>query len=190
MVEGTAPLLTDDDEQAIGRIVSIAGSQIVVVLEDQHGEEVDPPQIGSVVRMRSPDSIVFGLVTGLNIPIPAMAAGEAEMKIIEVELLGEAIGQPSGETAPFLRGVSVYPGLGKPVFAASADNLRTVYARPDITCVPVGTVHKDRDVPAYLSVDDLLGRHFAMLGSTGTGKSCVVALILRRIHVQGGWTNY
>ncbi len=195
MSQDPGPAPTGDADLVIGRIVSIAGSQIIVVLEDQPGESAPspspppPPQVGSVVRMRARDSVVFGLVTGLNIPIPAMAAGEAEMKIIEVELLGEvvageAITEDGGAPSPFLRGVSVYPGLGEPVYAASAENLRTVYARPSITCVPVGTVHNDRNVPAYLSVDDLLGRHFAVLGSTGTGKSCVVALILRRILTQ------
>ena len=30
-------------------------------------------------------------------------------------------------------------------------------------------------------VDELLGKHFAILGTTGTGKSCTTALILRSI---------
>ena len=37
------------------------------------------------------------------------------------------------------------------------------------------------DLPAYLATDELLGKHFAVLGSTGAGKSCSVALILRSI---------
>ena len=183
-VEPQEPTQADDEPPVLGRIVSIAGSQIIVVLEEDPTGAVAPPQVGGVVRMRSPDSEVFGLVTGLNIPIPAMNPGETEMKIIEVELLGEVVTDAAGGAAPFLRGVSVYPGLGEPVYAADAASLRAVYARPNITCVPVGTVHGDRNVPAYLSVDDLLGRHFAVLGSTGTGKSCVVALILRRILTQ------
>ena len=32
-----------------------------------------------------------------------------------------------------------------------------------------------------VKIDELLGKHFAVLGTTGTGKSCAVALILRRI---------
>ena len=32
-----------------------------------------------------------------------------------------------------------------------------------------------------VKIDELLGKHFAVLGTTGTGKSCSVALILRRI---------
>ncbi len=184
VLEPATPAGMDDGDLVIGRIVSIAGSQVIVVLEDERKTGLHPPQIGSVVRMRSPDSTVYGLVTGLNIPIPAMEPGEAEMKIIEVELLGEVVTSVSGEASSFMRGVSIYPGLGNPVLATNAEDLRTVYARPSITCVPVGTVHKDRNVPAYLSVDDLLSRHFAVLGSTGTGKSCVVALILRRILTQ------
>ena len=32
-----------------------------------------------------------------------------------------------------------------------------------------------------IKIDEMLGKHFAVLGTTGTGKSCTVALILRRI---------
>lgn len=169
------------DRRAIGRIVSIAGSQIVAVLDDTRVGGTPPPQVGSVVQMRSPASVVYGLVTGLTIPIPAEKTEDTEMKIIEVELLGEVIIGADGALSTFMRGVSIYPALGSALFATGEEDLRTVYSRPSVPSVSVGTVHSDRNVPAYLSIDDLLGRHCAVLGSTGTGKSCVVALILRRI---------
>src|SRR5690606_3021468 len=56
-----------------------------------------------------------------------------------------------------------------------------IYARPDKANVRIGTLHPDNDLPAYLVTDDLLGKHFAILGSTGSGKSCATALILRAI---------
>ncbi|MEE8274060.1 MAG: DUF87 domain-containing protein, partial [Alphaproteobacteria bacterium] len=50
--------------------------------------------------------------------------------------------------------------------------------------VRVGTIHQDRSVPAFVTTDELLGKHFAILGTTGCGKSCAVALILRAILSQ------
>jgi hypothetical protein len=47
--------------------------------------------------------------------------------------------------------------------------------------VTVGTVFPTPDIRAGLYVDPLLGKHFALLGSTGTGKSTAAALILHRI---------
>uniref|UniRef100_UPI0025D3A7C3 helicase HerA domain-containing protein n=1 Tax=uncultured Hyphomicrobium sp. TaxID=194373 RepID=UPI0025D3A7C3 len=39
----------------------------------------------------------------------------------------------------------------------------------------------DSSIPAMIRIDELLGKHFAILGTTGTGKSCTTALILRAI---------
>jgi DNA helicase HerA-like ATPase len=47
--------------------------------------------------------------------------------------------------------------------------------------VRVGSIRQDSSIPAMLRVDELLGKHFAILGTTGTGKSCTTALILRSI---------
>ncbi len=45
----------------------------------------------------------------------------------------------------------------------------------------VGCIRQDTTIPAMLRVDELLGKHLAILGTTGTGKSCTTALILRAI---------
>ena len=50
--------------------------------------------------------------------------------------------------------------------------------------VRVGGIRQDSTIPAMVSVNDLLGKHFAILGTTGTGKSCTTALILRSILEQ------
>jgi hypothetical protein len=47
--------------------------------------------------------------------------------------------------------------------------------------VRVGCIRQDPSIAAMVRVDDLLGKHFAILGTTGTGKSCTTALILRAI---------
>ncbi len=45
----------------------------------------------------------------------------------------------------------------------------------------IGTIHQDRSLPGFIATDSLLGKHFAVLGTTGSGKSCSTALILRAI---------
>ena len=45
----------------------------------------------------------------------------------------------------------------------------------------IGAIHQDRSLAASIGVDDLLGKHFAIVGATGSGKSCATALILRAI---------
>jgi DNA helicase HerA-like ATPase len=75
----------------------------------------------------------------------------------------------------------VFPGLGDAVYASTPEDLAQVYAPGAASTVRIGTIHQDPNVPAFVVTDDLLGKHFAILGTTGTGKSCAVALILGRI---------
>ena len=53
---------------------------------------------------------------------------------------------------------------------AVADDLERVYAQPSAATAPIGTIHQDSRVPAYLLMDDLLGKHFSIVGTTGSGK--------------------
>ena len=183
------------EPERIGRVVSVAGSEVVFLhekspingtaLAENSNGSASSLQIGSLVKMRTPHSIVFGMVSGLSIPVPGSKGEEGEMRIVELELLGESHMNGDGGQ-PFQRGVSVFPSLGDEVFETDQSDLTLVYARPEESTVKIGTIHQDTSLPAYILTDDLLGRHFAVLGTTGTGKSCAVALILRAILQRHG----
>ena len=81
----------------------------------------------------------------------------------------------------FRRGVTRYPIPGAMVYPATTTDLKQVYASDGRANVEIGTVFPTRDIRAGLYVDAMLGKHFALLGSTGTGKSTSAALILHRI---------
>jgi DNA helicase HerA-like ATPase len=46
--------------------------------------------------------------------------------------------------------------------------------------VTVGQLSQDESIAACIAIDDTLNRHFAVLGTTGVGKSTAVALLLRK----------
>jgi hypothetical protein len=166
-------------EKRIGHVVSVSGSQVVVMLEGA-AEESGSPQIGGLVKMHTPQAISYGLVSGLAAPIPGKNAND-EVKIAEVELLGEARWSAEKSSEHFERGVSSFPALGDAVFETTKDDLQQVYAPPSASPVRIGMLHQDRSLPAHVLMDDMLGKHFAVLGSTGCGKSCAVALLLKRM---------
>src|SRR5262249_59698438 len=58
---------------------------------------------------------------------------------------------------------------------------RFVFVRDGPQSARIGSIQQDPNLPAQVNVDDLLGKHFAVLGATGTGKSCAVTLILKAI---------
>jgi DNA helicase HerA-like ATPase len=178
--------------EKIGRVVSVAGSQVIALLglEDTPAPVGSPGalQIGALVKMRTPETMVFGMVSGLSIPIPGQSPDEREMRIVELEMVGEEVLGAEDKGISFRRGVSFCPALGDDVYATNQEDLKHVYAQPDVSSAKIGTIYQDQSLPAFIAIDDLLGKHFAVLGTTGSGKSCAVATILRAIldqHSEG-----
>ena len=166
-----------------GRVVSTAGAQIVVLLE-RDVVAMDHIQMGTLVTVRSQHGTVYGLVEGLSTPMPLQPGEGEELKMAEIGLLGEMSDRSVGGSAGFRRGVSRLPSLDAIVYVADQEEASIVYALPNRQAVCVGHVHQDPRVEARVSIDDLLCKHFALLGTTGTGKSCALTLVLKRILEQ------
>ncbi len=167
----------------VGRVVSTAGSQIIMLLDSEPGMPV-PVEMGCLVSVRSPHANVYGIVEGLSSPMPLQPIEGRELKVAEIGLLGEIPDVPVHDSSAFRRGVSQMPSLDAVVRIASMDDMASVYALDDRNAVSIGSVHQNNNVRARISVDDMLGKHFAMLGTTGAGKSCALTLILKRILAQ------
>lgn len=185
---GAAP--TAKDSERVGSVISVNGSHAAARLEipEAHAAAGGRAlQIGALVKMHMTDTTVYGIVKGLNIPEFANPDGQGEVRVLELELVGEGVHGKDGSTR-FRRGVSFYPTLGDGVYTVSQDDLTQVYAPPGVSSARIGTIYQDQSLPAYVSIDDLLGKHFAVLGTTGSGKSCGIATILRAIlddHAEG-----
>ena len=182
-MDGNAVFVIED---SVGRVASVTGSQIIVHVKpdplDSQPSGASAVVKGTLVKIRRQSTWVFGLVTAISIPLPSHELTPDEQRFAEVVLLGEAdIGADPATPNRFERGVSFFPSVGAQVFVATADDLALVYAKRSPSSVRIGTIHQDRSIPAYVSPDRLLGKHFAVLGTTGTGKSCAVALVLRRL---------
>jgi DNA helicase HerA-like ATPase len=170
----------DDVAVTIGRVVSIRGSVIWGALfDDADGTTARAARMGALVSMRSPDSRVFGVVNGLQ--REQQGGNQAERTVFEVQILGEIVNTVPESSAGFQRGVSSYPPLDAPVTTVTLRDLAKVYARPRMSNVHIGRLRHNRKVPAFVLTDSLLGKHFAVLGTTGAGKSCAVTVILRSI---------
>jgi uncharacterized protein len=183
----TAPATTSEDKQAekIARVISVSGSQLVALLGKTASEDsaakIAAPQIGEMIKLETRNSTVFGIVTGLNIPLPESSGEQTELRIVEIELIGEIERSADGKKTTFQRGVSSFPSLDDTIFRATLEDLQRVFIRPELNSVRIGHLHQDKSVPAFIVPDDLLGKHIAILGSTGSGKSCATAAILHAI---------
>ena len=164
-----------------GHVVSVSGSQAVVVLDlpaSQNGKRID---IGTLVKVITPISAVVGVVAAMSSPLPSSSVEDGEVRLVELILAGEIFtDQTSGEPY-FRRGVSTSPSLGDSVCFVSREELACVYVQPNTTTIEIGKLFQDREVPACLMVDELFGKHFMVVGATGSGKSCAVSCILREV---------
>jgi DNA helicase HerA-like ATPase len=171
-------------DQRVGRVIAITPSQAIILLErrDASGSAdiVVPLEMGTLVKLRSRVSVVYGMITGLRVPLPSLEPSDKDLRLVELELVGE-IRHADGASGCFRRGVSGYPALDEPVYLASASDLAKVYARPHVATARVGAIHQESAVPAYILTDELFGKHFSVVGTTGSGKSCVVATILTAV---------
>ncbi|MDE2385543.1 MAG: DUF87 domain-containing protein [Alphaproteobacteria bacterium] len=170
--------------ERMGRIVAVTGAKAIILLDSQDdvfSEGKRGAEIGTLLKVETTGSITLALISALSSPMPTHNLGEKEMRIVEVEFIGELPRNPDGTVGNFRRGVSSYPSLGDTVFRADRKELSLAYACDAESAVRVGFIQQDPSIPAMVKIDEMLGKHFAILGTTGTGKSCTVALILRRI---------
>ena len=173
---------------SIGRIVSVTGSKAIVLLDHGHRPSDTTkllahqrPEMGTLLGIDTANTVVLAVVSALSAPVPAQREGDSEIWIAEVGLVGELWRAREGKPATFNRGVTVYPTLGDRARVASKPELELAFVGDARGAVRVGAIRQDSTIPAMIKVDDLLGKHFAILGTTGTGKSCTTALILRAI---------
>ncbi len=169
---------------AIGRIVSVNGSQAIVMLGQatpgSTASDADRTDMGTLLRIETPNSVVLGLVSAQSVPAPSPGSENSEIRIVELDMVGELIKDETGVATTFQRGVSRHPSLGDLVFPMTRDLLELAYLS-NHSSIKIGSIIQDENIPATVSVDELLAKHFAVLGTTGTGKSCAVALTLNAI---------
>jgi len=94
--------------------------------------------------------------------------------LANLNIMGEITTNPTTKETKFFRGVRSFPVLNEAIYKEKAP------------CIEVGRLQQDNSIVAKVRTDDLLSKHFAILGSTGSGKSCTVALVLQAILKENG----
>ena len=168
---------------SIGKVVEIAGSGSQVRLDAAAVTALQVHKDASVAMSGQVGSQIKTVVGNnwLIANVRTLRAGQEGELIAYVDFLGEGTRDSTGRMANFRRGVTRYPIPGAEVLPVSTEDLRAVFAASDEPHIEIGTVYPTDEIRGALYVDAMLSKHFAVLGSTGTGKSTSVALILHRI---------
>ena len=169
----------------IGEVLDIAGSMSRVMLQRDRliecRQDVDPTVqlaglVGSQIKVR-----VGQIWLLASVRTQSLDRGTGQI-IAEIDFLGEGQEEKlTGRVRNFTRGITNYPIPGAEVYAATNPDLAQIYASDGRANIQIGKVFPTKEIRAGLYIDAMLGKHFALLGSTGTGKSTSAALILHRI---------
>ena len=134
--------------------------------------------VGRMLSIVVGESRIVGMVCDIQMPKGEFSpTGKATLRF-SVELQGEVTDGGDGKPPKFNKGIASYPGVGSVVHQIRAADLQAIYAATGSGNAYVGDLSQDDSIPAYVDIPDMLSKHFAVLGSTGCGKSASVSLLL------------
>lgn len=178
----------------VGHVVDVQGSVFSAELADASqgqvpavtlgDEDILVGRLGSYVRIEQGTVKLLAMIARMTEreKLPAEGAGGAEV-------VGETTAQrtvqliPIGSLAPdgsFERGVAIYPTTGAEVHAVASIEVDAMFRRFREKNFDIGTVSTNPSIRVHLDPSPMFGRHCAILGQTGSGKSWTVASILQK----------
>lgn len=110
----------------------------------------------------------FGLV---DLPYP--------IRRLKLNPLGTLWAKHEAKDFVFTRGSELLPSIGTPALLPTNEQLRAIIESGQKGRVCIGTSPLANGAKVYVDPDRLFGRHLAVLGNTGSGKSCTVAGLIR-----------
>jgi uncharacterized protein len=189
-------------DRTIGRTVKVKTYQALVELatdtssyvKSSYGGLYAIAVINSFIVIPVGSERIVAIVTGLDMAEdPEASMQHRQMLVIAkprrtmwVSMIG-TITQTS-EGRRFEYGVRRYPELDNPVWFASEEDLDIIFdkrSRNDLRHITIGRSPIFTDYEVSINIDRFFGKHAAILGNTGSGKSCTVTAIIRAVLDRG-----
>lgn len=172
----------------IGNVVRVASGQVDVVVTApelnllHEGVTYRVGQLGSYVTLPMDDRTLIGFVLGIGRQEQVVLDIEPQL-IVQVQLLGEI------QAGRFARGVTEYPIVGDDVWVAVQSDFETIFGSFDQLLrgskhpqsFSLGRFALNKDFEVKVLGSELFSKHLAVLGNSGSGKSCTCAKILQEV---------
>ncbi len=188
--------MQDPARTVIGYIVDVQGNALTATLvEDEQGhaptvtigdEDVVVGRIGSYVAIRQNAVNIIAMVTRMTeqeaLADPTIETpGERSARLPFAKRLARLtpIGSLDAD-GRFERGVGQYPTTGAEVHAIGSVEITKMFERFHAEGFEVGALTTHPSIKVSLHASNLFGRHLAILGQTGSGKSWTVASIVQK----------
>lgn len=186
----------------IGNIIEVDGVTITAELEKSiidltrifEGNTYYIGQFRSIVKVHFGRRILYGYVSRLRmksdiVELQIGNKGDNEARVIEFNLFGEGGWHETSGIwqLKFERGISSFPLPLQKVYLTPTSELKQIFtsAENSIDLIKIGTYSGTGGTNCLADLNELLGKHSAILGSTGSGKSGAVTVLLKSILNKG-----
>lgn len=174
----------------IGHIDSVKGGVVTIRLRDDvptfmmvNGRSYRMGQVGAFLRIPLGYTQLYAVCTLVGAAAaPQIVESDSPPghRWLSATLFGESIG------GVFERGVSQYPTIEDEVHLVSPQDMRVIYgSTKEERSITVGHIAAASGISGKLDLGKLVTRHSAVVGSTGSGKSNFLAVLLEAIATQG-----
>lgn len=166
----------------VGRVLAVGSSVATVTINKSiiRKNQLHLAQLGSVLKIITNNSIVVAMVSSLEVA-GVDDEGMHDGCIAKLNILGEIVTNATTKETRFYRGVRSFPVLSEAVYTMTPGDLELIFEAGNEPAITVGRLQQDNSIVARVRTNDLLSKHFAIIGSTGSGKSCTVALVLQAV---------
>lgn len=163
------------EEKSIGQVYASETSQIIVRSDDlKKIEDVkNELNIGNLIKISNGNcgDYIIAIIQNMKI------VDSNDDSTCKMDIICQPIGTYTDEG--FQRGVKNMPLPCEEAFPVTADLLKTIFENNDAYNFQVGYLAQNNNIKAMVDGNKLFSKHIAVVGSTGAGKSCVVAKLLQ-----------
>ncbi len=171
------------EQKYIGVVASVNSAFVSILLDPKittlkreiNGKTYYIGQIGTYVLIPMGTLVLLGMVSELK-KEDVNTNGHAQQRYV---LIISMVGTVKG--GRYERGVSIFPVVDAPVYLAEDADLAVAFAVYQRYGFSVGQVSLFENQRAFLDANKFFGKHIAVLGSSGSGKSCAVASMLQKV---------
>lgn len=188
--------IADISERNIGTVESVSPIEIKVLLDTEAPRNVSLnagypfsfPKINSYLLIPNETGFLVGSVSWLGVEKSAYPKrnGLKDFGLVDLpyplrKLTLTPVGTlVSNDNVFELQiGVKEFPSVGDTVIVPSKEQVKAIVQGKSDDSVVIGTCPTAHNVEIKINPDKVFGRHLAVLGNTGGGKSCTVASLVR-----------
>lgn len=183
-------------ERLVGTVYAVEGAYVGVAFADASklprsifGEYVGRGEVGEFLIIDVGGTGAFGRVVSVETPVANsdhLGRADSDRRVPvqgRIQLLSTL--RLDGRS---FRGIAKYPRVGDPVYAASGQSIAAVLdaAPSGAGSIPIGRLSVDESVVVNVPLARIFGRHLAVVGATGSGKSWTLGHLAESVSAQNG----